>query len=405
MNAKKRIFNLLIAGVLILLQLSPTILYPQNINTSTFPNQSNSEPNISELFIETNASPTDFFLGIDKKCDLIVMANDPDWDMIRINIYIQFYEKGNMTKELIHTIWYPQNGERYRINLIPFLISYQNNLNIEAEVIDPFEMKSSRIINLNVNNIFGKEYFRDNRGRDIFINRTWVLPSQKDRNVQKIDIFDPQYLCDEDYKEKQDYEFNLTLVWDQRSNSSDKMYFGFRAGHFIQQSSYDSRFQKIYDSTLPSNYNSILAGEEFRNDWSRIAGFYFLVQPVNESDLIMPCIIKVKYPAWYEPEDPQNKPLRLLRFNTNNSKWELMDQSSIVKKAELNTVELFINSTDLYAFGRYSWDYEEELRNLERNDSIPGFPLGIFSAVSIFALVSLIINSKRKFRENSAKIE
>ncbi len=396
MNAKKRICILILAVVMILLQLTPTIFQSQIIDTKTTPNQSASQPNISELFVETEGMPNEFFVGVDKKCDLIVMANDPDWDMIRLDIYIQLYIQGNQTIVLIHTIWSPQNGQRYRINLAPMLINYRDNINVEAEVTDSYEMKGYRNVNFNVRNIFGMEYYRNDRGQEILNNYTWVFPAEKDRNVQKIDILDSQYIYDSNYQEKKDYEFNFTLVWDQKTNSSDKMYFGFRAGHFLQRENYNENSLRIQDSSLPSNYKSILAGEYIRDDWSRVAGFYFTIQPVNQSDLIMPWIMKVTYPAWYEPKDPQNKPLRLLRFNNIINKWEVLDQSAIVKKADPNTVELFINSTGLFAFGRYSWDYEEDIRSLERYESIPAFPFEILTAISVLGLVSLILKTKRR---------
>lgn len=399
MNTKKLTIKILLGIGLILLQLTPTMFITLNTTSQDQPKQSYTPPSINELYIDSDGPQGEFFVSVDQKCDLVVEAFDPDWDMEKMEIYLEIYTQENSTVDLIQTIWYPVNSETYKINLIPHLLKAKHDVGIKVEVTDLNLNKVERRIDFNLKNIFGTETFWDDKGRQITNCFTYDFDSFKDRNIQKFDVLDSQYIFDQDYKPKTDYEFNFTLVWDQKSNFSEKVFFGVRAGHFIQKENGDNQYFRIWDNMLPANHKSILAGENLRDEWSRKAGFYFTFVHTNDSDVVYPIILKTTYPAWYESEDPANKPLRLLKFNKENNTWAVLDQSLIVRKAEANTVELFINSSGLYAFGRYSWDYEKEIRDLEARESISGYPTIIFGIISLMGLAFIIIQQKRKIHE------
>jgi hypothetical protein len=60
-------------------------------------------------------------------------------------------------------------------------------------------------------------------------------------------------------------------------------------------------------------------------------------------------------------------------------------------------VELLIRKQSLYAFGRYSWDYEKEIKALGgyEGGGIPGYPVPMFLFVALISSLMVIMRIRR----------
>ena len=166
----------------------------------------------------------------------------------------------------------PVNGH-HKIDFSPFAFSFYTDTHFQINYQDEngiHELWEGNTV-VKTTNLF--ETYRDNEHSFLY-NRSCVYPSVKGRNRHLFNYLSINHLYQKD-RPKDDFKYNVTLVWDQRSQSSET-YFGFgitAVFNFDPKDPNPDRFVRIADKQLPSGYQSIICGEDLNYWFSRVEGF------------------------------------------------------------------------------------------------------------------------------------